>query len=95
MRGQAEFTPLLVVPERLRSWAEADAPVACPPSSDPELLKNWMALQVSRFEPTLVVVDVFPRGVLKDLPPPRGEARLLVTRCVRAFCNRFACLSAN
>lgn len=83
MRARAEFTALLIVPERLRSWAEAEAPVACPPSSDPELLKSWVALQVSRFEPTLLVVDVFPRGVLKDLPPPRGEARLLVTRCVR------------
>lgn len=83
LRGLALLTRLgrgtLILPERLAPWARALAvdhrPVAGHGGAPAALLDELGA-------PELLLVDVFPRGVVKELPPllGRAHARWLVTR---------------
>lgn len=66
-------------PARLQPLAQwAEVPLFSPPATvaDRESLRSW----VTAFEADLLVVDVFPRGVLGELPPARRQ--VLVTRHV-------------
>lgn len=69
--------PLFVLPERLKGFCPL--PCRCPP--DPQSLSDWLAAVLDDVRPDLLLVDVFPRGVLADLPEGPWK-KVLVTRWV-------------
>ncbi len=78
----------LLAPERLSPWAVQEAiPCLCPPAGDVtrESLERWLAGCFARDPPDLLLVDVFPRGVLAELPGvmPAGVVAWLVSRWCR------------
>jgi hypothetical protein len=78
---------LLLVPERLQSTVSRYQPCASPPSTEREPLAAWCADVLAEMKPQVLVVDVFPRGVLGELWPALPHLaphRLLVTRRVDA-----------
>lgn len=80
---------LLLMPARLRPWVHwARVPSASPPPSahtDPEALGAWTRARLQAFRPDVLVMDVFPRGVLGELADgleALAPRRLLLTRWV-------------
>jgi len=78
---------VLVAPAAAGSWAEREGVthLAPPPRPSAEELAAFVAGAVSRLEPELLLIDVFPRGVLGELPPILAATRApcwLVSRWV-------------
>lgn len=77
----------LLLPRRLAWLAQAlglDArhpPARC--EASPADLRAWVAATLRDFRPRALVVDVFPRGILGELPPAPAPVRILLTRHVR------------
>jgi Glycosyltransferase family 28 C-terminal domain len=72
----------VLCPDRFGSWSDPAFQVHSPTQIDRESLRAWVAEQLDDFQPNLLVVDVFPRGVLGELPNLNGLHRVLVTRWV-------------
>lgn len=79
---------LLLAPGRLNAWAKREAiPCEHPPAgADKAGLGAWAAEAAGRFQPDLILVDFFPRGVLGELGPGffAGRRAWLVARGARA-----------
>ena len=80
---------LLLMPARLRPWVQQTGiPSASPPPqahSDSDVLGEWVRARLEGFHADVLVVDVFPRGVLGELADcleTLARRRLLVTRWV-------------
>jgi hypothetical protein len=79
----------LLAPGRAAPWARGeDIPFRCPPEEcrDRQRLGAWIGATLDRLEPELLLVDVFPRGVLGELADilPRLATRpWLISRWVR------------
>jgi UDP:flavonoid glycosyltransferase YjiC (YdhE family) len=79
----------LIVPSRLRKWAEQEQVSALSPPSecrDRERLSQWMSRTLSDLAPDRMLVDVFPSGLLGELTgclDALARPPWLVTRRVR------------
>lgn len=80
---------LLLAPERMKEWARlARVPIASPPRmahTDAEMLGDWVCRSLRDFRPDVLIIDVFPRGVLGELAqrlPELAPCRILLTRWV-------------
>lgn len=72
----------MLVPRRCEHWLEPELEVASPSRPVAEELKSWFVGQMDVFRPDLLVVDVFPRGVLGELPNAISVPKVLLTRWV-------------
>lgn len=72
----------LLGPERCRAIVPANVEYDAPPSCNREELGRWFVALVDHFQPRVVVVDTFPRGVLGELRFRSEQKRVLVTRLV-------------
>ena len=72
----------LLGPERCRAIVPTGVGYEAPPSRTREVLGRWFATLVEDFQPRVVVVDTFPRGVMGELRFRSGQKRVLVTRLV-------------
>jgi len=79
----------LLAPARLEPWARAEAiALRAPPQREPTQaeLRRWLHAALSDLAPDILLVDVFPRGILGELEIdaiPSLTAPWLVTRWVR------------
>lgn len=92
--GRRGCQAVLLVPRRSAGWVrQRGLPALSPPelgegrshlsgTDRPSLLGRWVARHLERLRPDLLVVDVFPRGVLGELAGLPLPPRVLVTRRV-------------
>ena len=73
---------LVLCPERARPWAQHLGPIHSTGDVGRAALGRWVHEQIASFQPDLMVVDTFPRGVLGELRRPDELPSALVTRWV-------------
>lgn len=72
----------MLVPRRSLAWVDPNIEASAPLRPVAEELSRWVWEQLTQFRPDLFVVDVFPRGVLGELPSGLTLPKVLLTRWV-------------
>lgn len=80
---EPECSTLLLCPRRAESVAQEHTPYASTDDIGRENLSRWVRSQVQAYQPDLMVIDTFPRGVLGELVLPTSLPKVLVTRWVK------------
>ncbi len=80
--GRRGIRTLVLCPDRCRSHVERTSPCQATANLERSQLALWFQRRLVEFEPDLLVMDTFPRGVLGEVVTPPGLAKLLVTRWV-------------
>jgi hypothetical protein len=78
----------LIASERLRPWVVSESVglhVPPPRARSRELLGWWVRDLLDGLQPDLILVDVFPRGVLAELPELAAPAWLMSRHVPRSF----------
>ena len=82
LKTQLGATIRLLAPARTFRWIDSDLEKSAPRITEPEEMTRWVRYQMAQFQPDLLIVDVFPRGVLGELPIDLPIPKVLLTRWV-------------
>lgn len=82
LREQPGLTIQLLAPARFKAWSGPSIDVNSPTETDRDSLQRWLAQRLEDFQPDLMMVDVFPRGILGEIPLTPGLKKVLVSRWV-------------
>lgn len=72
----------LLAPSRLTDWIPQGLNFRVPPGPERDGLARWFETQLEDFQPDLLVLDLFPRGVFGELAGSYGLPTVLLTRWV-------------
>ena len=87
LSGQLDIEPLILCPTRCLAKVVGEFQAKGTEKRDPRALGQWVLSCFESFQPELLLVDTFPRGILAELPKDLNLSKVLISRWTRPdFC---------